>query len=226
VFGRPVAHPRNSSTTVRASTALVLLLLAGCGSDRLETAILPDTYNSTMAGTASSGGAGTGGSVSGAGGAPSPVQTQELVEFDDFGGTFLHGPVTGERFQVFGQTFVQAWRATMLEAPSTPWVAQLVVPVYKPIQAGQLLHVSFWLSCETPGETGDCYTECIFERSEDPWEKSVTFVAHGSDVWTEKSEYFASVDPYEAGLSHLVFRLGYAQQVIAIGGIELEAIGP
>lgn len=114
----------------------------------------------------------------------------------------------------------------MLEPPSTPWVAQLVVPVYKPVQAGQLLHVSFWLNCETPGEAGDCYTECIFERAEDPWEKSVTFVAHGSDVWTEKSEYFVPVDAYQAGLSHLVFRLGYAQQVIAIGGIELEAIGP
>ena len=219
-------QPQSSRSKARASLALGLLFLTGCGSERLETAIIPNSFTSAAAGTAPSGAGGAGGTAGGEGGVPSPVQTERLVGLDDFSANFLIGPVTGERFQVSGQPFAQAWRATMLEPPSSPWVAQLVVPVYKPVAAGQLLHISFWLDCESPGEAGDCYTECIFERSYDPYEKSVTFVAHGSDVWAEKSEFFASVDAYDAGMSQLVFRLGYPQQVIAIGGIELEAIGP
>jgi hypothetical protein len=210
----------------RASLVLALLFVVGCGSERLETAMVAGGSALAQSGTASMIGGGGNGAGGGSGGAPSPVQTEQLVAFDDFPGTFLVGPTMGERFQVSGQPFAQAWRATMSEPPTTPWVAQLVVPVNKPVQVGQLLHVSFWLDCEAPGQAGDCYTECIFERSSDPWEKSVTFVAHGSDVWAQKSEFFSAVDSYAAGTSQLVFRLGYPTQVIAIGGIELEAIGP
>lgn len=175
--------------------------LFGCGSQRLDTALDP-------------------------GGDPPPLETQPLVTLADFEASYVVGPITAERFQLSGQTFQDAWRATMSEPPSSPWAAQLVMPLSKPVSAGQLLHVSFWLSCEAPGEGGDCYTEYIFERAADPWEKSVTFVAHADAEWSQKSEFFSSVSSYGAGEAQMVFRLGYASQVIAIGGLTVEAIGP
>lgn len=201
-----------------------------------------------MSGSAGAGAAGSGGSAGSAGsadtagavtnGGAAPVDTgdgaageqgtlpvEPLVTLDDFAQMFSVGPVNAERFTVAGQSsFSEAWRATMSEPPSSPWIAQLVMPLNKPVKAGQLLHVSFWVSCEAKGLTGDCYTEYIFERASDPWEKSVTFPVHADGTWTQKSEYFSVVDSYEAGASHMVFRLGYDAQVIAIGGLQLEAI--
>lgn len=212
-----------------APGALALALaLAACGSQRLDTAAEP-------AHVVEGGSAGVGGSRgtpspgdSGAGGAdPVPLVTEPLVTLADFGASYMVGPITAERFQLSGQPFQEAWRATMSEPPSSPWAAQLVMPLGKAVQADQLLHVSFWLSCEVPGTRGDCYTEYIFERDGEPWEKSVTFVAHaGAADWSRKSEYFSSVSAYGPGGAHMVFRLGYEGQVIAIGGLEVEAIDP
>lgn len=193
----------------RASLAPCLALacaLVACGSKRLETAFEP------LSGDA------------GAGGDPAPLVTEPLVTLADFGASYVVGPINAERFQLSGQAFTDAWRATMSEPPSSPWVAQLVVPLDKAVGAGRLLHVSFWLSCEAPGPNGDCYTEYIFERASDPWEKSVTFAARAAQPWSQKSEYFSTVSGYEAGGAHMVFRLGYEDQVIAIGGLLLEAI--
>jgi hypothetical protein len=216
--------------------------LGACGSRRLETALEPlgDTGGSagiagtssgfaaagmTFAGTGGTGDAQPGGDA-GAAGSPGPLATEPLVTLAEFGESYMVGPVASERFQVSDQPFSEAWRATMSEPPSSPWIAQLVVPLNEPVQAGQLLHVTFWLKCEVVGVNGDCYTEYIFERASDPWEKSVTFVEHAGAGWSQKSEYFSVVNSYAAGESHMVFRLGYVAQVIAIGGLELEAIDP
>lgn len=113
----------------------------------------------------------------------------------------------------------------MTVAPDTHWAGQLVLPVEKAVAAGALLHVSFWVRCEEAGDTGDCLTEYVFERASDPWEKSVTFPVHADSTWTQKSEFFSVIESYAPGVAHMVFRLGYAGQTIAIGGIEVESIG-
>jgi hypothetical protein len=202
----------------------VAFALAGCGSRRLETAAEPVEAGASSQGGSAGESPPSSGSTS-AGGAPAPLESEELVGLDDFAATYMVGPISADRFAVQGQPFSEAWRATMAEPPSSPWIAQLVVPVDEAVMAGQLLRVSFWLSCEAPGETGGCYTECIFERASDPWEKSVTFVADAAGAWEQKSEYFSVVDSYAAGQAQLVFRLGYAAQVIDIGGLVVERIG-
>lgn len=209
-------------------TLLAACALSGCGSQRLDTAVEPSSVGGSASGAASSGGtlgsSGAAGADAGAGGQPAPLRTEELFGLADFGASYMVGPISAERFGVSGQVFSEAWRATMTEPPSSPWIAQLVVPLNKPVAAGQLVHVSFWLSCETPGTAGDCYTEYIFERASDPWEKSVTFVAHSDQAWGQKNEFFSVVNSYEAGAAHMVFRLGYEAQVIALGGLELQAV--
>jgi hypothetical protein len=236
------------------SAVLLLGLLGACGTRRLETLELPAVVaigggssgtagETTQAGTGGTagGGASAGGTAGsagtnqggieamageGSGGAPEPLETEELISLADFPATIVQGPANAQQIDVTGEPFTQAWKATMSEPPSTPWVAQLIQNINKPVAAGQLMRVSFWLRCDSPGANGDCYTEFIFERAASPWEKSVTFAANAGTNWTQKSEYFSAVQSYAPGESHAVFRLGYADQVIEIGGFVLERIGP
>jgi len=149
-----------------------------------------------------------------------------LVGLGDFAASYIVGPANASPFAVSGEPFVQAWRATMAMPPATPWDAQLVVPLNLPVSNGDLLNVKFWMRCETLGANGGCNTEFIFERAADPWEKSVVFSASGSGEWTQKSEFFYLVNGYAAGDAHMVFRLGFADQVIDIGGLVVEKIAP
>lgn len=224
-----------------AACALALLPLSACGSKRLDafeplsdadgiggSASVGGSSGTPSAGNASAASAGTGTQTAdgGAGGAVGPLVTEPLITFDDFGQSYMVGDVTSELFSVSGQPFTQAWRATVSKPPSSPLSGQLVMPLNKPVKKGQLLHVSFWLNCETVGDNGDCYTEYLFERGAEPYVQSVTFKAHANPGWSQKSEYFSVLETYAAGEAHMVFRLGYATQVIAIGGLELEAIDP
>lgn len=195
---------------------------AGADVDGGGPALSPSASGSTGIGEENGGLGSTGGEQ--AGGAP-PIPREPLVTLSDFDAAYMVGPIDAETFQVADQPFTDAWRATMSEAPENHWAAQLVVPLDKTVAAGELLHVSFWVRCEKAGDTGDCLTAFIFERASDPWEKSVTFPVHADGTWQQKSEFFSAVDSYEADSAHMVFRLGYALQTIAIGGIEVESIG-
>jgi hypothetical protein len=229
-----------ASLVSRASCCLCVLLLSACGSKRLDAfeplgadgiggfASVAGGGGNPGAGNSSAGSAGTATEPpdGGAGGAVGPLVTEPLITFADFGESYMVGDVTSELFPVSGQPFTQAWRATVSKPPSSPLSGQLVMPLNKPVKKGQLLHVSFWLNCETVGDNGDCYTEYLFERGAEPYVQSVTFKAHAGPGWSQKSEYFSVLETYASGEAHMVFRLGYATQVIAIGGLELEAIDP
>jgi hypothetical protein len=155
-----------------------------------------------------------------------PLETEELVGLADFEASFTVGPVNAERIEVMGLPFTSAWRLSMAEPPTSPLHGQLVLLMPRAVTVGQLLRVSFWVRCATPGESGDCYTEYLFERASSPYTQSVTFPAHADAAWAEKDEYFQSVESYAEGESQMVFRLGFAGQLIEIGGLTVQRIGP
>lgn len=222
---QPSAEASVSGTSSEAGT----LAVAGSGGAGAASVAGAGGSNPPEAG----GGGGSGGSSAEASGAPPmggdaavpPLAREPIVALADFPASFMQGPVDAKRFDVAGLPFTQAWRATMTEQPSQTWTGQLIVPQSKRVVKGQLLHVSFWIRCEQPGAKGDCYTEFIFERNSDPWEKSVTVPAHAGSDWVQKSEFFSTVDTYEVDAAHMLFRLGFATQVIDIGGLEVEAVG-
>ncbi len=215
----------------------VAAVIVACGSTRLENAFDPaasrngsDPVSPASGSAASGGGADRGGSDAGDGGdggdgVVPPIPQRPIVALTDFPASFTIGPVNAERIDVSGLPFTQAWRATMAEPPTESWTAQLIVPQTKALAKGQLLHVSFWVKCEVPGASGDCQTAFIFERASDPWEKSVAVAARAGSGWTQKSEFFSTLDSYGVGVAHMLFRLGYAAQQIDIGGVEVDAIG-
>lgn len=178
-------------------------------------------------GTDGAGGSSAGEDGASLGGAPPlPIETEELVGLADFEASFTVGPVTAERIEVTGLPFTSAWRLSMAEPPTSPLHGQLVLLMPRAVSAGQLLRVSFWVRCAIPGESGDCYTEYLFERASAPWKQSVTFPAHADAAWADKAEYFQSVESYAEGESQMVFRLGFAGQTIEIAGLTVQRIGP
>ena len=222
-----LAHLLSSKLT-RAAVCVTATALVACGSDRLQTAAEPAVVPPIggAAGTDAAGGSSAGDDGANAGGAPPlPIETEELVGFAEFEASFTVGPVHAERIEVNGLPFTSAWRLSMAEPPTSPLHGQLVLLMPRAVAAGQLLRVSFWVRCATPGETGDCYTEYLFERASAPWQQSVTFPAHADATWAEKAEYFQSAESYAAGESQMVFRLGFAGQTIEIAGLTVQRIG-
>lgn len=194
------SHPsRRSIAVLGAGLALA------CGSERLQTASEPVD-------------AGVGDA------APGPADAEVLVGLSDFGMSYVSGPVDSTPIDVVGLPFQHAVRVSMALPPANPWDAQLIVPLTRAVELGELLQVSFWVRCEAPGPHGSCDTEFVFERASEPWEKSVVFAATAGDEWAEKTEYFWILADYAAGEAHMLFRLGYSEQVIELGGLVVQRI--
>jgi len=222
-------QPSSEGEARTRGAPLALLALAAwlcaCGSERLQTAVEPALGGGGVASAGASGSPALGGNY-GAGGAPAPTQTDVLVGLADFPASYVYGPLDAAPFDVPDVTFQRAWRAAMTQAPTTEWDAQLLVPLTHAVSRGDLLNVSFWVRCEASGDNGQCKTDFIFERDGDPWEKSVAFgvLSVPSAGWQQQSEFFTVIDDYVAGQAHMLFRLGYANQVIDIGGLVVERI--
>jgi len=205
---------------------VVVLLSIGCGSQRLQT--VSESSERGGAGGVASSNAGASAVAGAGGGSGADFVATELLGLSEFDAMYPVGPVTAEPVAVAGEPFDQAWRATMTQPPSTPLDGQLVAELSRAgVVKDQLLRVTFWLKCEVPRAEGDCYTEYIFERGSSPWEQSVTIPAHSQGSgWTQKRESFRTNTTFQAGEAHMVFRLGFPTQVIAIGGLQLEALDP
>jgi len=207
------------------------LLLVACGSTRLETAAAD---SSSAGGSGGNGAASSGDSaghapdagVAAASGdaGPPPISPEILVGLADFGASYVEGPANSTRIAVSGESFTEAWQASMTEPPATPWDAQLIILLNQPVATTDLLNVSFWVRCATAGDGGDCQTDFVFERASDPWEKSVVVHAVAGPAWAQSSEFFRPAANYGSGEAHMVFRLGYMTQVIEIGGVVVERL--
>jgi hypothetical protein len=136
----------------------------------------------------------------------------------------VEGPANSARISVAGEPFSEAWQASMAQPPSTPWDAQLIVLLNQAVATTDLLNVSFSVRCASAGDNGECQTDFIFERAAEPWEKSVVVHATSGPAWTTSSEFFRPAANYGSGEAHMVFRLGYATQVIEIGGLVVERL--
>ena len=123
---------------------------------------------------------------------------------------------------VEGMPFDRAIQGETLVELAQTWDAQFSITAGEPINKDDVLLAVFWArGIESSDETGEVYSEFIFEQNSDPWTKSAShaFVVVGE--WRQFFVPFESVDDYETGQAAVKFRLGYKPQIIQIGGLEL-----
>jgi len=127
---------------------------------------------------------------------------------------------------VKGQSFRKALRARTKVQPAVPSYLQLVARSVIPVRKGDVMHLRFSLRClESREESGEGLTEMVVERAGKPWTKSVTYQARAWRKWQTFDVPFACLEDYEPQELQICFRLGYAPQVIEIGGVEFINYG-
>jgi hypothetical protein len=126
---------------------------------------------------------------------------------------------------VAGQPFTEALRATIKEGSGHEWAVQLTAENAAPIDGGDAILATFFLRTETPQEGGVGETELVFELNGAPYPKSVQYPVQAPGAWTKVQVRFKAARAYAPGEAHIIFRLGYDPQTIALGGVQVESFG-
>ncbi len=143
--------------------------------------------------------------------------------------------VTGAKDQVemqavsvSGQPFTRALRLRTKTKPESEYSYQLAATPTAPVKKGDVLLATFSVRGVEGGqaETGEARTQFVFERATDPHTKSATQdVAIPRGQWRRIDVPFVAVEDGPAGQTRISFRLGYAPQVIDIGGVSVVNYG-
>lgn len=108
------------------------------------------------------------------------------------------------------------------EKAENRWDIQLNLGISTNVEKNDILLAVFWAKgIESCDETGEVYSELLFERSTDPWTKSVSHSITVIGEWRQFFIPFTCKEDYSAGQASIRFRLGYKPQTIQFGGLEL-----
>jgi GH35 family endo-1,4-beta-xylanase len=117
--------------------------------------------------------------------------------------------------------FKQALRVRTVKQPPRPFDIQLAARNAQPIAKGDILHASFWMrTIESPMQEG--FVGFTFEQASPEFKRSFGYETSAGTVWKRFDFPFKSVDNYAPGEAAMNLRLGYAPQIIEIGGVELR----
>jgi mannan endo-1,4-beta-mannosidase len=126
---------------------------------------------------------------------------------------------------VHGQPFGEATRLRVKEGAGSEWSVQFQDATSAPVEAGDVLLVTFSLRAEVPKEDGVGETSFVFELGKPPYTKSVEYPIQVSTQWTKVQVRFQSAQAYAAGEAHMNFHLGYEPETLDLGGVTVENFG-
>ncbi|HUT59252.1 MAG TPA: endo-1,4-beta-xylanase [Phycisphaerae bacterium] len=157
------------------------------------------------------------------------------------GGTPLLGPDTLGAFRldgaeqdkgklevvpVEGQPFAKALRLTTKEKSANIFTLQLAANNTTAVAEGDVILAEFYLRCVKPtAETGEGETEILVEQNQMPYTKILAMPLAATRTWTKFSFPAAAPKNYPPADVHVVFRMGYAPQVIEVGGLRFTNYG-
>lgn len=127
--------------------------------------------------------------------------------------------------EVTGQVFPRAVEFVVEKLPPNPWDAQPSFTLQGAIKKGDVLHVRLYARCAR-SMTGSATLEVICERNHEPFNKTLIFQYSVGNEWTELNMPFVAKNDYSAGEAQLCIRLGFVQQSIQIGGLQILNYGP
>jgi GH35 family endo-1,4-beta-xylanase len=127
---------------------------------------------------------------------------------------------------VQGQPFSEALRAEVKEKSGNNWDVQVQTRVAAPVAYGDVILATFYVKAEASRqESGEAQTQLVMELAQPPWAKSVEHPVRVGHDWSKIHVRFKAERSYAAGEAQLIFRLGYAPQVLHIGGVTVENFG-
>jgi GH35 family endo-1,4-beta-xylanase len=146
-----------------------------------------------------------------------------------FSGEFAlagNGDVVISTVPVTGQSFDSALSLVTVGPYANEYATQLVTTIPTPISQGDVLLATFWVRCERSLlESGACKTEYVFERNSSPWTKSVDYPVSAGKDWMQFFVGFKAAESYAPNGAHTMFRLGFPNQTVQIGGFSLVNYG-
>jgi len=133
---------------------------------------------------------------------------------------------SSEIVAVQGQQFKEAIRVRTEKPTLHPYQFQVALPTLAAVHDGDtLLAVFSFRPVEINRLGGYATTEFSFEQAGGAYTKSATWGASGSDGWQHVALPFKVKGSYPAGGAQMLFRAGYGEQTIELGGIYLVNFG-
>lgn len=161
--------------------------------------------------------------------AAAPSVGNSVISPDLAAFTFVSdGPqqAVGEIVPVEGQSFATAWRIEVLAQPPNPWKVQLVTRSIASVKRGDILWARFFLRCTASRqESGEGRLTIVFETGDDKHDKSIDLTVGARQEWKEFAFPFICRHDLPAGGAQIALRVGFRQQTVEIGGIEILNYG-
>ncbi len=129
---------------------------------------------------------------------------------------------------VEGQPFGEVLRAEVKQRSANPWDIQLGATPMVAVAEGDVVLISLYFrtaatsSAVGVAETGEGRAELTFERSQRPWQKSVTYQVRGGSEWRRLFVPFRAKRDFAAGEAQIAFRLGFFEQTIELADVRVE----
>ncbi len=125
---------------------------------------------------------------------------------------------TASVVDVVGQSFSKALRIRVKDASNETNITQLTLPNVTTVEQGDTLLASVWL--KGPGQA-----EFLFEKSTDPWTKSVTRGLSVGAEWRRFLVPFRSAQLYKPGEAMASLRVAFGPQTLDIGKVDVVSFG-
>jgi GH35 family endo-1,4-beta-xylanase len=157
-----------------------------------------------------------------------PPGGQPLLAQTGFGGFNLTNSAKGkaEAVSVEGQPFTSAIRLTALVETANVWDIQYETPVPAALQAGDVILAEFWMKADDAHvESGEAKSAFVYERLGEPWTKSVEYALSAGPQWRHFFIPFTAAEGYEAGKSHICFRMGDHPQSFELAAFKITNYG-
>ena len=154
------------------------------------------------------------------------VLGEELIGLAGLRGLELRnqgGKVKLSYMKVEGQLFPEAIRVNIQQITGTPWDIQLWTRNASPVEQGDVVLATIYFRTEQLcEERGEGRTEFVFELASDPWTKCTQYMVQAGYEWKKLSIPFVVGRAFAIGEAQITLRLGFALQVVEIGGLSVE----
>lgn len=118
-----------------------------------------------------------------------------------------------------------AWKIVTTGPFADEFSAQLIARTTAPVKKGDILFATATLRGTAQTETESAEVSFIFQKSADPWNKSLVLPIDLTPEWKTYTAGFVSDADYAPGEACAVFFLGYPKQTVEISKVEVLNYG-